>query len=209
MLQPRINKKYGPIAGWTNSTKFSDYIDENDVVLDYGCNDATLFNAISCKKKVGIETNAESAETAKSFGVEVYTCSEDVPNDYVDIIISNHALEHTEAPLDELKVLMKKLKRGGKAVFVIPSEAISLEYKPGDASNHLYTWSPMSLGNIFHEAGFTVIEAKSYMHKWPPLIQKFPNFFMGMGRAPFDLMCKLYAHLSRSYGQVRVIAQKP
>ncbi len=208
MLQPRLNKKYGPIAGWTNATKFSDFISDKDVVLDFGCNDATLFSAIQCKKKIGIETNPESVATAKSLGVEVYTRSDDVPNEYVDIIISNHALEHTEAPLEELKTLHKKLKKGGKAVFVIPSEQISLAYKPGDSSNHLYTWSPMSMGNIFNEAGFTVIESKPYMHKWPPGIQKFPKFFMGIGRTPFDLMCKLYARLSPSSAQVRVIAEK-
>lgn len=208
MLQARLNKKYGPIAGWSNSTKFTDFISDNDVVLDFGCNDATLFNAIKCKKKVGIETNKKSAETAKSFGVEVYGRSEDVPDDYVDIIISNHALEHTEAPLEELKVLYKKLKKGGKAVFVIPSEAISLDYKPGDVSNHLYTWSPMSLGNIFNEAGFTVIESKPYMHKWPPYIKKYSKLYMSMGKTVFDLMSRLRAHMSRSSGQVRVIAEK-
>jgi SAM-dependent methyltransferase len=208
MLQPRINKNYGPFAGWTNSTKFSDYITINDVVLDYGCNDGTLFNAINCKKKMGIETNEASVETAKKCGIEVYRRSEDVPNESVDIIISNHALEHTESPLEELKVLYKKLRRGGKIVFVIPSEGLSHQYKPNDASHHLFTWSPMSLGNLFTDAGFSLIESKPFMHKWPPRIHKYPRFAMALGRKTFDFMCFIYAQIRRSPGQVRVIAEK-
>jgi len=49
-----------------------------------------------------------------------------------DVIISNHALEHTLHPLQELEALLPKLKPGGKVVFVVPCESIARKHKPDD-----------------------------------------------------------------------------
>ncbi len=138
-------------------------------------------------------------------GYKIFSSARQLEDNYYDLIISNHALEHTLSPLNELKELYLKLKRGGKIVFVVPCECISYAYKPADINNHIYSWSPMCLGNIFNEAGFTVIESKPYIHKWPPKYQLIAR--LG-GRTIFDLFCKIYARLERSYFQVRVIGEK-
>jgi len=195
----------GEFGGWANQTKFIKYIAQDDVVLDFGCGGGYLLKNIDCKKRLGVEINPLAAETAKRNGVEVYSKVEDVQDESIDVIISNHALEHALQPLDELRELKKKLKVGGKVIFVVPCENISMRYKSDDINHHLYSWSPMCLGNLFVEAGYSLIESKAYIHKWPKrsvLIRRIG------GRRLFDLACRIYGRLSRSSFQVRAVGKK-
>ena len=192
----------GEFGGWANKTKFANYILENDTVLDFGCGGGYLLKNINCKNRVGVDINPAAADIAKKNGVEIYNSVEDISNEYVDVIISNNALEHTLQPLDELKALKNKLKPNGKIIFVVPCESISYAYKPKDINHHLYSWSPMCLGNMFTEAGYSLIESKAYIHKWPPrysLIAKIG------GRKLFELICRMYGRVERSWYQVRAV----
>lgn len=194
----------GEFGGWANLSKFREYVSGESRVLDFGCGGGFLLKNLPCRRRVGVEVNPAASETARKNGIEVFARVDDVPDDYVDVVISNHALEHALRPLDELVSLRKKLRRGGKIVFVVPCEAISSRYRPDDVNHHLYTWSPMCLGNLFSEAGFFVIEAKSYIHKWPPMYRRIAAW----GRRPlFELACRIYGHLARSSFQVRVVAE--
>jgi SAM-dependent methyltransferase len=195
----------GEFGGWANQSKFLKYICSTDTVLDFGCGGGFLLNGIKCGKKLGTDVNPWAVELAKKNGIEIFINAEDVPDKSVDVVISNHALEHTLHPLNELKVLYKKLKVGGKIIFVVPCESIFISYKRDDISNHLYSWSPMSIGNLFTEAGFLVIESKSYLHKWPPKFKLIARF---SGRKMFDIICRFYGNFSRSLSQVRVVAMK-
>jgi 2-polyprenyl-3-methyl-5-hydroxy-6-metoxy-1,4-benzoquinol methylase len=195
----------GEFGGWANQTKFIEFIAKDDVVLDFGCGGGYLLKQLNCKKRVGVEINLSAATTAMNNGIEVYTNVDDVPDDYADVIISNHALEHTQQPLDELKWLYKKLKYNGKIIFVVPCESISLSYQPNDVNHHLYSWSPMCLGNLFTEAGYSLIESKPYIHKWPP---KYELIAKIGGRRLFDLTCSIYGRIERSWFQVRAIGEK-
>ena len=196
----------GKFGGWADQTKFAHYIEKDSNVLDFGCGGGFLLSGLHCSKKVGVEVNRSAAETAKSKGIEVFYSVSEVPDDYVDVIISNNALEHTLHPLEELKLLYNRLRSGGKIIFVVPCESISLSYKPYDANHHLYSWSPMCLGNLFAEAGFAVIESKPYIHKWPP---KYKLIARLGGRSLFEIVCRIYGRIERSWFQVRVIAEKP
>lgn len=195
----------GEFGGWANQTKFIEYISENDDVLDFGCGSGFLLKGLKCKRKIGIEINPSAMECAKNNGVEVYNNINDIPDECVDVIISNNVLEHTLRPLDELKSLHKKLKYGGKIIFVVPCDSIYYEYKHNDVNNHLYSWSPMNLGNLFKEAGFSVIESKSYIHKWPP---KYRLVAKIGGRRFFEIICRISGALRRTWFQVRTVGEK-
>jgi SAM-dependent methyltransferase len=196
----------GEFGGWANQTKFQNYISNDSKVLDFGCGGGFLIKSIGCSKRVGVEVNPAAVAVARQNGIEVYTRVADVPDDYVDVIISNSALEHTLQPLEELKSLYRKLQAGGKIIFVVPCESISHRYKRNDINHHLYSWSPMSIGNLFTEAGFSVIESKAYIHKWPP---KYRTIATLGGRTLFELACRIYGRIERSWFQIKVVAEKP
>ncbi len=195
----------GEFGGWANQSKFVEYISSNSRVLDFGCGGGFLLKGIKCSTKVGVEVNPSAAETARKHGIEVFGSVKEVPDGYVDVIISNNALEHTLQPLEELKSLYRKLKAGGKIVFVVPCESIFYSYKPNDINHHLYSWSPMCVGNLFTEAGFSLVESKPYIHKWPP---KYKLIARVGGRRLFEIACRIYGRIERSWFQVRVIAEK-
>lgn len=197
-------KSLGEFGGWANQTKFLEYLNEDDIVLDFGCGGGFLLDGLNVKKKVGVEINPEAIKSAKSKGIEVFSDADKVPNNYVDKIISNNALEHTLRPLDELKSLYKKLKKGGMIIFVVPCESITYEYKPNDINHHLYSWSPMCLGNLFTEAGFELIESKSYIHKWLPDYIEIAK----KGREAFEEACREYGKVETSWFQVRAVGKK-
>jgi SAM-dependent methyltransferase len=195
----------GEFGGWAEQTKFINYISSEDTVLDFGCGGGFLLKHLNCKKKVGIEVNPSAAETARKNGIEVFERVSEVQDQSIDVIISNHALEHALRPLDELKYLFDKLKPNGKIIVVVPCESIAQIYKPSDINNHLYTWSPMNLGNLFTEAGFSVLESKPYVHKWPPKYQIVAKIG---GRPLFEIVGRLWAQIDRTSFQVRTIGEK-
>jgi len=195
----------GQFGGWANLTKFIEYINASDSVLDFGCGGGFLLRNIDCARRMGVEINETARQTAKANGVEVYAKASDVPDSSADKIISNNALEHTLQPLAELQTLHRKLKRGGKTIFVVPCESVSYVWRPDDVNWHLYSWSPMCIGNLLTEAGFDVIESKPYIHKWPPFYRHIARFG---GRRGFEIACRIYGRLERSWFQVRAVATK-
>ena len=195
----------GSFGGWANKSKFANYIKREDVVLDFGCGGGYLLKNIDCKEKIGVEINPDAIKIAQENGLKVFSDTDEVPDDSMDVIISDNALEHTLRPLDELKSLYKKLKKGGKIIFVVPCEAITLKYKPNDINHHLYSWSPLSIGNLFTEAGFSIVESKAYFHKWPPFSRFLARIF---GRWLFEVGCRIYGRIERSWFQIRVVGVK-
>jgi SAM-dependent methyltransferase len=198
-------KNCGDFGGWANLIKFEDFIHPDFNVVDYGCGGAYLLKNVKAKGKLGIEINPAAREQASKNEIATVSRIEEVPDNWADIIISNHALEHVHQPLDQVKLVYTKLKPGGKAVFVIPCETISCSYKEKDIHHHLYSWGPSTLGNLFSEAGFQIIESRPFTHKWPPYYQSIARL---MGPALFHTIAKIYSYLDRSSFQVRVVAYK-
>jgi len=195
----------GEFGGWANVDKFKAYLSPEKNVVDFGSGGGFLLANINCKDKIGIEINEKARERAKGLGIVSVETPEEIPGGYADLIISNHALEHVFRPLDEIRKLKRILKPEGMIVLVIPCESIRYAYKPNDINYHLYSWSPMSLGNLFNEAGFDVIESKAYRHRWPPFYTSIAKIF---GRSVFNLVCRMYARLWTTSYQVRVVARK-
>ena len=195
----------GLFGGKANKSKFQPYIKPTDFVIDFGAGGGFLIEQIDCSKKFGVEINPSARSSAEKRGVPMKSGLDQLETSSVDVAISNHALEHVDSPLEILKEIHRVLKPGGKAVFVVPCEAISYAYQPNDINYHLFTWSPMNLGNLFHRAGFEVIESKPYMHKWPPHFQKIQKI---VGWTLFHRICRIWSRIDRVSFQVRCVAQK-
>ena len=196
----------GEFGGWANKIKFEAYIQKNDVVLDFGCGGGFLLKELACKERWGTDINPEALITASKNGIKTKSSLSEFSENYFDVIMSNHALEHVRNPLESLLNLFVILKKGGKIIFVIPCENSNFKYSQFDKNHHLFSWSPMSLANLFTEAGFEVLESKPYYHKWPPNYQFIAKF---TGKNIFNLICKVYSRFDRKSTQVRIVAQKP
>jgi SAM-dependent methyltransferase len=204
----------GHFGGWANQTKFSEHVRPHMKVLDFGCGGGYLLANLQCQEKLGLEINPVAREAAKKLGVRTVASTSEIDDGWADILISNNALEHCPNPLKELQALLPKVVRGGKVVFVVPCESIRNKYRAEDPNHHLYCWSPMSAANLFQEAGFTVHEAKAYVHVWPPRF--IPRLLRSIGGRPlFELGCKVYGWLTywnlspAVTSQVRVVAERP
>jgi SAM-dependent methyltransferase len=197
-------KEIGDFGAWANRYKFVDYIKTTDRILDFGCGGGDLLANITCAKKFGVEPNEAAASKARKVLDQVFANSSELPKEFVDLVISNNALEHTLHHLIELKNLKECLVTNGKIVIVAPCENISYAYVPKDINHHLYSWSPMCLGNILEEAGFSLIESRPYIHKWPPNYRQCAI----LGWPVFNLLCRIYGQLNRKWFQVRAVAVK-
>lgn len=197
-------KNIGFFGGVANLQKFKKFISKNDVVVDFGSGGGYLLHNLECKTKIGIEINEQARKTARELGIKSVDSPKKIPANYADVIISNHALEHCERPLDELRSLKKILKPGGKIVFVLPHER-DTKYTPSNISQHLYTWSEVSAGNIFAAAGYRIVSVETLHHTWPPYYTLLVKYF---GMATFNWASYLYSYFNQSIRQVRVIAKK-
>lgn len=173
-------------------TKFARHVKPEDTVLDFGCGSGTVLACLDCKQKIGVELNPAAREESQRHGVTPYISLDQVPNEVADVAISNHALEHVANPLRTLKQLREKLTPTGKLVLVVPIDdwRAQREPNPTDKDHHLYTWTPLLLGNLLGEAGYRVESIQVFTHAW------FPRWEQWMPRLPtavFDAVCSIYA----------------
>lgn len=195
-------KKYGEFGGKANLWKFASFIKKNDTVVDFGCGGGYLLTNIDCQEKIGIEINSIARAQAEKNKIKCYSDINSVPDQCADVIISNSVLEHTDYPLQIIKDLRRILKKEGKIIFVVPQER-KFVYRDHDVNQHLYTWSPMNLGNLFKAAGYKIVKVETLKSFWPP---GYIILYRIFGARLFNIFCKLWAFFNRSIYQTRIIA---
>ena len=198
-------KEIGIISGKAQQFLFNKYIHSDDNVLEFGCGGGFLLKNIVAKNKMGVEINSHARTYAIESGLNVVENIFAIPDSWADVIISNHVLEHTNNPFEELSLIFTKLKNGGKIVFVIPHEK-KMKYSPNDINQHLFTWSEMNIGNLFVKIGFKIIIVKEIYHRYPP----FSKFILDSFGLP---IFHLFAHsfgfiMSHKVSQIQIVATK-
>ena len=159
------------------SEKFKSTVNPDDVVLDFGCGGGFVLNALNCKERVGIEINPYAQKQAKSLGIQVVDSFNNLNANKFDVAISNSALEHVDDPLNVLINIHRVLKTGGKLIFSVPHEDLSYSFHKNDINQHLFTWSPMSIGNLIQKAGFEIKYVNVTKFIQPPLANLIYKFF--------------------------------
>lgn len=196
-------KSIGAFGGIANLFKFREFIAPTDTVVDLGSGGGYLLRNIQCARKMGVEINPSARrEAARNAGIDAVASPEDVADSFADVIVSNHALEHMHSPLDVLRAILPKLKPGGKLVVVVPIDPPQQAWDPNDINKHLFTWNPMTLGNLVSLAGFRVERAEIIRHQWPP---DFVQVYERLGEAGFHEACREQALKTGNF-QVRVVA---
>lgn len=197
-------KKGGKFGGEENTRWFKEFIKEEHNIIEFGCGGGYLIKNIQCNNKIGIEINPYARNEAESIGIKTVDSADKIENDWADVIFSNHALEHTLEPINELKLLARKLKKDGLMIFMLPQE-YGKKFTRNDINQHLYTWTPQCAYNMFNAAGLEVIKIDTFKYLWPPKAEFLRKL---CGRKIFDLLCYLYCVLFADWHQIRVIAKK-
>ena len=201
----RWQKSVGAFGGAANLFKFRDHVKTGDTVIDFGSGGGYLLRNLPGAAKLGVEINEVARKEASiERGIDAVESPADLPDACADVIVSNHALEHVESPLEVLRLLRRKLKPGGRAVFVVPHDGPQIAYDPADVNKHLYTWNPMTLGNLFATAGFEVLAAENVQHQWPP---DYASVWESRGEEGFHRACREHAARNGNY-QVRIVAAR-
>lgn len=196
-------KTIGEFGGIANLFKFESHIGPADAVLDFGCGGGYLLKNLNCARRIGLEVNPTAAQRARENGIECHATLDTIADSSIDVVISNHALEHVPSPFQALSDLKAKLIPNGRLVIVVPCEATITPYDYSDINNHLYTWNPQLLGNLARAAGFTVEEVNPIFHKWPP---RFLEIQKKLGWKLFNLVARLYGRHKRLDFQVKLVA---
>jgi SAM-dependent methyltransferase len=201
-----FQKEIGEFGGKANKFMFEKHVLPTDAVLDFGCGGGFLLNNLRCSEKIGVELNPVAREYCNNqMGITCYETLEDVPNESMDVVISSHCLEHTINPLEIVSLLYEKLKNGGKIVIVVPLENYLYRWVPNDVNNHLYSFSPMNLGNILHAVGFKETKTEAVFHKWVPNYKVINRVF---GFKMFHRLSWLYGNVNRRIVQVKGVGIK-
>jgi SAM-dependent methyltransferase len=198
-------RSIGELGGRLDRRKFEPEIRPTDVVVDFGCGTGAILQQLSARMKIGIEVSEVARQAANERGLETVGSAAELDAESVDVVISNHVLEHTIRPIDELRDLHRILRRGGKLVLWLPLDDWRVQRRAGrDPNHHLYTWTPQLLHNLLVEAGFDVRDCRVVPLAWPPFSERLSK----LPRPLFDALATLWALLRRQR-QLMAVATRP
>ena len=199
-------KQIGEFGGKANLFKFEKHITSNDRVLDFGCGGGFLLKNINCKEKTGVEINKIARDFCNDVNkINCFEKIDQIENDAYDVIISNHCIEHVDSPVEILKHLNQKLKKGGKIIIVVPNHTNKVQFKLDDVDFHFYSFSPANLGNLLVYSGFNVLSSKNLNHSWPPKYFFIEKYFK---LNVFHSLSKAYSFFNNQTKQTIAIATK-
>ena len=148
-----------PAVQQRQSAAFARHIVPDWTVLDFGCGTGDILAGLPCRIKIGVEINEPSVRRANEHGITVHGSLEPIAAGSVDAVIANHSIEHVPDPTGTLNAFHRVLKAGGLLLIVVPAEnpyAAQFRAWHEEMNRHLFSWTPLSLGNLVRSCGFRV-----------------------------------------------------
>lgn len=129
-----------------------------------------MLEALGAAEKIGVEVNPHAREEARGRGLDVRAGLDEVERHWADVVVSNHALEHTLHPFGVLSELHEVLRPGGLLALVLPIDdwRTSRRATGPDRHGHLFTWTPLLMHNLLGEVGFVEVRTAIRTRAWPP-----------------------------------------
>ena len=177
-------------------------------VLEIGCSIGVFLDLFKEKgwETWGVEPS-ESGKIAEKKGhkiIHTFFWEAKIPEDYFDVVIFNHTLEHMDEPLIALKKAKAVLNKGGIVLVDVPnfggisSKIFGKRWPYLLSEEHKHQFTKESLVNIFKEAGFEVVHwesrsgifehANPFIELWQSLITFKKRFFINLFTFPYSLL---------------------
>lgn len=198
----RDQSRDGDVRGIINAWKFRSLVRPDQDILDFGCADGSLLKALGGRN--GVEVNPHAREVAKSRGFRIEENLDAYDDASMDLIVSNHCVEHVEDPLSVVRNMRRVIRPEGTLAIVVPCHRANFPYRENDRDFHLFSWSAANLGNLVKLAGFDVIEARELKHRWPP---KWRVIYHNLGAGAFHTASRLWSYIDTASSQVICVAK--
>ncbi len=144
------------------AASIADYIKPEWDLLDFGCGTGDILARIDCRSKLGVEINPPSVACARENGLNVVDSLAEAGDGSVDAALAYHSLEHVDHPAGILAEMRRALRASGRLIIVVPAEppaSRAFDHWYDDPNQHLFSWTPLSLGNLVTSVGFEVERA--------------------------------------------------
>jgi SAM-dependent methyltransferase len=141
--------------------KFRRFVTPDDDVLEYGAGTCVNLLEMVCRHRVAYDLSDAGASVAARNGIEFVTNLSELAGREFSVVVCHHTLEHVPDPLATLDEIKSLLRPGGLLVLCVPFETARTyrRYFPGEPNHHLFSWNPLTLGNLVSEAGLDVRES--------------------------------------------------
>ncbi|OED43999.1 hypothetical protein AB833_02630 [Chromatiales bacterium (ex Bugula neritina AB1)] len=150
---------------------FEPHVDDTHRILDFGCGPGDLLDSLPGEEKYGVEIGEESRKLAAAKGVIVEDALDKFHGMTFDRVISSHALEHVLDPASKLSQFRELMDESSLLLLLLPmnvwADRSQRRWCENDIDMHLYTWTPLLLGNLLKSTGFQVEQIQT-IHSWPP-----------------------------------------
>jgi hypothetical protein len=186
--------------------KLKRYFAKNDTVLEIGVGLGVNLRLLDVRDRVGYDIGEYGKGYCESFGIRFVSKLDCLGDEQFSRILLHHVLEHVPNPLGVILDAKSRLVKGGKILIFIPNEIATRErnYKPGDKHHHIYSWSPMTIGNLVASSGFVVDK----IMVGPFGYERFAAPLNRIGFTSYRLGLKIM-HLVRPVSEIIVVATAP
>ncbi|MBJ2126431.1 bifunctional 2-polyprenyl-6-hydroxyphenol methylase/3-demethylubiquinol 3-O-methyltransferase UbiG [Flavobacterium sp. IB48] len=146
----------------------SEFIKENESVLEIGSGSGFFAQKIKNNNYVGLEFNDEAIKKAREKGIELIKQNiEDYAKSTTkkfDVVCSFHVLEHVKNPREFLEACMSKLNSKGKLIIAVPCNDSALTSNHNHILNlpphHITRWKISSLTKLIDLFDLKLIDYK-------------------------------------------------
>lgn len=148
-------------------------------LLDIGCGNGFFLEEVKkygIKSVYGVEPSKPTVEKAPKnikINITVDILKPNIfKNNSFDVICCFHTLDHITDPNSFLEICFKLIKKGGRVLFIVHNtDGLSVKLF-GEKSaifdiEHIYLFNPKSLGGIFLENGYKVLDIFDIENKYP------------------------------------------
>ena len=178
-------------------------------VLDIGCSNGVFLDLFTDRETWGIEPSG-SGEIARKKGHKIIKDyfenlpagrQEQLPNDYFDLVILNHTLEHMDNPKKIIEKINILLKKGGIVFIDVPNFGSLLSKILGKKwpyllpKEHKSQFTKESLTKLLQENGFDILywESRSGIFEYANPLKELgrKRFLLDLFAIPYTLFATL------------------